>query len=91
MKVPLTFRGIFIAVTTAALLGMALGAVFGLGAGHVAPQLFAHMLMWAELEPLSTAVVLGAIVGVLLGGGLGVFAIAVQALVESRGSAEAGE
>jgi hypothetical protein len=82
MKVQPTFRGVFLAVTGAALLGMVLGGLFGLAAGALAPKLFAQMMIWPELEPLGTATVLGAIAGVLLGGGLGVFAIAVQTVVQ---------
>jgi hypothetical protein len=85
MRVPLTFRGVFLAVTAAAMAGMVLGGLFGLAAGALAPDFFAHTLMWTLLEPLPTATVLGAIAGVLLGGGLGVFAIAIQALHEVFG------
>jgi hypothetical protein len=90
MKVPLTFRGVLAAVTGAALLGMVLGGLFGLAAGALAPTLFAQMLMWTKLEPLGTAAVLGAIVGVLLGGGLGVFGIAVQTAVQMFGRGQDG-
>jgi hypothetical protein len=94
MKVPLTFGGVVLAVTGMALVGMVLGGLFGLGAGHVAPQFFAHphphALMGAPLEPVGAATVMGAMWGVLLGGGLGVFAVAVQALADLRGRREGG-
>src|SRR5512143_3819855 len=78
MAMPLTFRAIFLTVTLGALAGMVLGGLFGLGAGALAPGLFRTLCPWTSLEPLGTAAVLGAMAGILLGGGLAVFAITVQ-------------
>lgn len=82
MQVPLTFRGVFLAVVGAALAGMVLGALFGLGAGALAPSLFEQYLPWIENEPVGTATVLGATGGVFLGGALGVFALLMQVVGE---------
>lgn len=84
MSMTLTYGKVFAVVTAASLVGMVMGGLFGLGAGTLAPKLFSHMIMWTTLEPVATAVVLGAIAGVLLGGGLGVFGIAVQTFAASR-------
>lgn len=46
----------------------------------MAPALFKHIVPWADVEPVSAAAVYGAIVGVLLGGGLAVFAITISTL-----------
>lgn len=71
---------VFLGVSGAALAGMVLGGLFGLAAGLLAPTLFATLVPWAELEPVGTAVVIGAAGGVLCGGGLGVFAVIVSAV-----------
>ncbi|MFW6163099.1 MAG: hypothetical protein ACODAJ_10045 [Planctomycetota bacterium] len=71
---------IFAFVTLGALIGMVMGGLFGYAAGRVAPTFFTHLVMWAELEPVGTATVLGAAGGVVCGGGLAVFAVAVWAL-----------
>lgn len=71
---------IFAFVTLGALIGMVMGGLFGYAAGQVAPKFFTHLVMWAELEPVGTATVIGAAGGVLCGGGLAVFAVAIWAL-----------
>lgn len=71
---------VFLLVTAASLIGMVMAGLFGFSAAQIAPGLFATLFPWVELEPVGTATVLGAIVGVLLGGGLGVFAVIVQLL-----------
>ncbi len=76
----LNIVSVFIIVTVAALIGMVLAGAFGYGAAQLAPELFKTLVPWVELEPVGTATVLGAIIGVLLGGGLGVFAVSVQLL-----------
>lgn len=76
--VKLNIINVFLIVTGASLAGMVLAGVFGYGAAHLAPQLFETLVPWTELEPTGTATVLGAMVGVLLGGGLGVFTVLVQ-------------
>ena len=75
-----TAWSIFAFVTLGAIVGMVMGGLFGYGAGHVAPKFFTHLLMWAELEPVGTATMIGAAGGVACGGGLAVFAVAVWAL-----------
>ncbi len=74
----LNIVSVFVIVTVAALIGMVLAGVFGYVSALLAPKLFETLVPWAELEPTGTATVLGAMVGVLLGGGLGVFAVVVQ-------------
>ena len=49
-------------------------------AAWMTPDYFKHFLPFEELEPIGTAVMLGAFGGVLCGGLLGGFAVAVQAL-----------
>ncbi|HEX4130544.1 MAG TPA: hypothetical protein VHZ24_10900 [Pirellulales bacterium] len=68
-------------VTGTALFGLALGALFGLAAGFLAPTFFQRFIPWEMIEPLGFAIVLGATGGVLCGGALGVFAVAVQLVV----------
>ncbi|MEX0654322.1 MAG: hypothetical protein WD534_06880 [Phycisphaeraceae bacterium] len=69
---------VFATVTAAALVGGAMGGGFGYGAGLLAPDLFSTLIPWETLEPVGTATVLSAAVGILLGGGLGVFGVLVQ-------------
>jgi hypothetical protein len=71
---------VYMIVTVGALTGMVLGGVFGLGAGLIAPDLFAHVVPWSDVEPLGAAIVGGAITGVLLGGVLAVFGLVIQAV-----------
>ncbi len=71
---------IFILVTVSALIGMVMGGAFGCVAAIISPGLFATLIPWIELEPIGAATVLGAIVGVMLGGGLGVFTVVIQLL-----------
>ena len=71
---------VFMFVSVAALVGMVMGGAFGYAAARIAPGMFATIFPWIELEPVGTATVLGAITGVLLGGGLGVFAVIIQLL-----------
>jgi hypothetical protein len=75
---------VFLIVTLGAVAGMTMGGIFGLAAGFVAPNLFSQIIPWADVEPRGVATILGAAGGVLLGGGLGVFGIAVQVLLKLR-------
>ena len=75
---------VFAIVTTGALAGMMMGGLFGVAAGSIAPTLFRHIIPWVDVEPRGAATVLGAVAGVLLGGGLSTFAVLVQAFVKGR-------
>ena len=55
-------------VTIGALAGMAMGGMFGFGAGSIAPNLFAHLIPWTDVEPKGAPTVFGAVAGVILGG-----------------------
>jgi hypothetical protein len=81
----MTWTRIFLIVTVGALVGMLMGGLFGVAAGYIAPNLFRQIVPWADLEPRGVATVLGAVAGVLLGGGLAVFAVVLQALLKVRG------
>ncbi|MEX2671481.1 MAG: hypothetical protein WD294_05155 [Phycisphaeraceae bacterium] len=78
MKRKLSIGRVAATVIAVALGGMVLGGLFGLAAGYIAPKLFETMVIWTKLEPVGTAVVLGGTAGVLCGGALGAFAVAVQ-------------
>lgn len=78
----LTVGRVIAVVVGVAVGGGVLGGLFGLGAGLVAPDLFEHALEQATLEPVGAAAVLGAAAGVVLGGGLGAFAVTVQVVVD---------
>jgi hypothetical protein len=74
----------YVIVTVGALVGMILGGSFGLGAGLLAPDLFAHLIPWSGVEPMAAAIVYGASAGVFLGGGLAVFALVIQTVTSWR-------
>ena len=78
----MTWNGIFRAVTFAALIGMVMGGLFGLGAGNLAPEFFRHLIPWQDVEPVGMATLLGATAGVLLGGALGRFGVLVQTVLQ---------
>ena len=80
----MTWRGIFGAVTIAALIGMGMGGLFGLAAGRLAPEFFRHLIPWQDIEPVGMATLLGATAGVLLGGSLGCFGVVVQTALQWR-------
>lgn len=67
-------------VTGVALFGMLLGASFGWAAGTIAPSFFTSVMPWKDVEPVGFATVLGAFGGILSGGGLGAFALILQAI-----------
>lgn len=75
MKTSITITTALCIVVATALGGMVLGGLFGWAAGHIAPDFFRHSMMWAKVEPVGMAVVLGAFGGVICGGALGAFAI----------------
>src|ERR1041385_1512096 len=70
----MTIKKTFITVTVAALAGLAMGGLFGFGAGKITPDFFRHIIPWQDVEPVGFATFSGATAGVLLGGGLGCFA-----------------
>ena len=71
-------KSVVLLVIAVAIVGMILGGLFGLGAGLLAPEFFARLIPWRDIEPVGIAVIAGATCGVLLGGALGAFAISVQ-------------
>jgi hypothetical protein len=82
-----TWKKIFAVVTMTALLGMVMGGLFGLAAGRLAPDFFRHLIPWQDVEPVGFAILLGATVGVLLGGALGCFGIMLQTLLQWKARA----
>jgi hypothetical protein len=82
---PLTARSIFTLVTTGALAGMVMGAVFGFGAGKLTPSFFAHFIPWNDVEPVGFACVLGATGGLFLGGGLAIFSLLLHLALRFAG------
>ena len=76
------WKKIVAVVTSTALLGMVMGGLFGLAAGRLAPDFFRHLIPWQDVEPVGFAILLGATVGVLLGGGLGCFGVLVQTVLQ---------
>ena len=80
----MTWKKIFVSVTTAALAGMVMGGLFGFAAGTLAPEFFRHLIPWQDVEPVGLATVIGAAGGVILGGGLGCFGVIVQAYLDLK-------
>ena len=74
----------FFTVTLVAMVGMVMGGLFGLVAAKLSPELFIVLFRWKEIEPVGTAIVLGAFGGVLCGGGLGVFGLSLKAISDWR-------
>ncbi len=79
---PLTWMRTFLIVSGCALAGMVMGGLFGYVSGNIAPQFFARVVPWVDAEPVGMATFLGATIGVLLGGGLGVFSVVVHFLLQ---------
>mgnify|MGYP001155048031 CR=1 FL=1 len=77
----------YLIVTLGALVGMVLGGSFGMGSGLLAPGLFAHLVPWSDVEPMAAAIVCGGAAGVVLGGGLAVFALIIQTVTGWRRTA----
>ncbi len=78
----MTIQKTFITVTLAALSGLLMGGLFGFVAGKMTPDFFRHLIPWQDVEPVGFATFGGATVGVLLGGGLGVFGVLLQFILE---------
>jgi hypothetical protein len=78
-------------VTAVALFGMLLGAAFGWAAATIAPSFFKSVMPWKEIEPVGFATVLGAFGGVVCGGGLGVFAMILEAITDWQKRGNEGE
>ena len=80
----MTITKTFLSVTIAALAGLVMGGAFGFFAGSITPDFFRHIIIWQDVEPLGFATFGGAMVGVLLGGGLGCFGVITQLVTEWR-------
>jgi len=80
----MTVRKTIVTVTIAALAGLAMGGAFGFAAGKATPEFFRHIVPWHDVEPVGFATFGGATAGVLLGGGLGCFAVILQFILEWR-------
>ena len=80
----MTIRKIFVTVTVAALIGLAMGGLFGFAAGKMTPDFFRHVIPWQDVEPVGFATFAGATAGVLLGGGLGAFGVLIQFILEFK-------
>ncbi len=85
----MTWKHVFGVVTLCALTGMALGGLFGFVAGKMTPDFFRHIIPWQDVEPVGIATFFGGTAGVVLGGGLGCFAILVQIALQWRKRDEA--
>ena len=80
----MTIQKTFITVSGAALTGLLMGGAFGFGAGKMSPDFFRHIMPWQAVEPVGFATFAGGTVGVLLGGGLGVFGVIIQLIYDWR-------
>jgi hypothetical protein len=78
----MTVRKTIVTVTAMALAGLAMGGGFGFAAGKITPEFFRHAIPWHDVEPVGFATFGGATAGVLLGGGLGCFAVILQFIAE---------
>ena len=76
----MNWKHVFLVVAGCAITGMLMGGAFGFAAGKITPDFFRRIIPWQEVEPAGVATFFGAMTGVLLGGGLGCFAILIQAL-----------
>ena len=89
----MSWKQVFFAVTGCALIGMVMGGLFGFWAGTTTPDFFRTIIPWQTVEPVGFATFFGAMMGVLLGGGLGCFAVFVQVVLawKRRGKAAGDE
>lgn len=71
-------------IVVSALAGMVMGGLFGLASGSMTPDFFGHLIPWQDVKPIGFATFLGATVGVVLGGGMGCFAILVNLAMHWR-------
>ena len=79
MRITLTAGAVVAFVTSSALFGMVLGGTFGYVASRLSPAFFANFVSWTVFnDPEGVAIVLGGFGGVVCGGLLGGFAVAVQ-------------
>jgi len=76
---------ILLIVIACAMVGMLLGGAFGFAAGSFAPELFENMgnRLLMDGGAAKRGMVIGASGGVFLGGGLGCFVLALQAVFEA--------
>ena len=88
----MSWKQVFLIVTSCSLAGMVLGGLFGYGAGLLTPDFFGHLIPWQDVWPLGVAIFLGATTGVVLGGGLGCFSILMQLAfhLSQRGTKQRG-
>jgi hypothetical protein len=80
MKVKLSAWYIIFSVIFAAFLGMILCGLFGFVAAFLAPELFEGPHGDADTQPYFRVLVLGAFLGMWLGGALGVLGVIVEAV-----------
>ncbi len=76
----MTIKATLLIITGSALAGMFMGGLFGLASGSMTPDFFRHIIPWQDVQPVGFATFLGATVGVVLGGGMGCFAVMVDAI-----------
>ncbi len=77
----MTIGTILKVVNGSALAGLVMGGLFGVFAGSISADFFTHVIPWQDVKPVGFATFVGATVGVLLGGGMGCFAVLVRALL----------
>src|SRR5512147_2490227 len=73
--VPLTVAPVIATVTATSLLGMVLGALFGLASAWIAPETFALMAPWIEGNVVGFCLFAGSLGGLFCGSFLGMFAV----------------
>lgn len=81
---------LLVVITGSALAGMLMGGLFGFASGSMTPDFFGHLIPWQEVKPTGFATFLGATVGVVLGGGMGCFAVLIRVVLLWRGKHNSG-